>query len=77
MAIDGGRSALQEDVKATIYPLSISGRVGEPIWWMMDGPETHPIGLRLDCGDGGVIYLNKEQAQEIIDNLKSAIEEGY
>jgi hypothetical protein len=34
------------------------------IWTMEDRPGF--IGLRLDCGDAGVIYFTKEQAMSVI-----------
>lgn len=42
--------------------LNLSGTAGEPIWAMLDGKEPARIGLRLDCGDGGAVYLTDEQA---------------
>jgi len=46
-------------------------RVCDPIW-AMTSPEGM-IGLRLDCGDGGVINFTKEQAREVIDALSSQL----
>lgn len=37
------------------------------IWTMEDKPGY--IGLRLDCGDSGVIYLTKDQAASVIAAL--------
>jgi len=33
--------------------------------WTMEDREGF-IGLRLDCGDAGVIYFTKEQASEVV-----------
>jgi hypothetical protein len=44
-------------------------RVGEPIWAMTDAEGR--IGLRLDCGDGGVIHFNEEQARDVVEALQS------
>ena len=44
------------------------GEAKGPIWAMEDRPGF--IGLRLDCGDGGTVYLTKEQAREVIAELQ-------
>lgn len=49
--------------------LSLRGLATDHIWLMEDGPETHPIGVRLDCGDSGVVYLSKAQAKELSEQL--------
>ena len=49
--------------------LMIQGNAGDPIWVMCDGQEPHVIGIRLDCGDSGVVYLSREQAKELADQL--------
>lgn len=51
--------------------LSINGVAGSPIWTMVDGPESHPIGIRLDCGDGGAVYVSKEQALDLAEQLNN------
>lgn len=56
-------------------PLSIQGRAGDPIWLMADGQEDFPIGMRLDCGDGGVVYLSTDQATELARQLNSIVVE--
>lgn len=53
--------------------LKLEGQSTDLIWVMEDGPESHPIGLRLDSGDSGVVYLSKSQANEVIDCLKEYI----
>lgn len=54
--------------------LSIQGQATDHIWTMEDGPESHPIGLRLDCGDSGVVYLSNDQAEKVVDSLGVHVE---
>jgi hypothetical protein len=49
--------------------LVLKGLATDHIWIMQDGPETHPIGIRMDCGDSGVVYLSLEQAKELAGQL--------
>lgn len=42
----------------------------DQIWTHGDLPDK--IGLRFDCGDAGVIFLNQEQTQELIEVLRTA-----
>jgi hypothetical protein len=37
------------------------------IWTMEDKPGF--IGLRVDCGDGGVVYFTKSQARDVAEQL--------
>lgn len=46
--------------------------VTTPIWGMVEMDNT--IGLRLDCGDGGVLKLSPEQARETIETLQGLLE---
>lgn len=39
------------------------------IWLMEDKPGF--IGLRVDCGDGGVLYFTPEQAKEVVDAFEN------
>lgn len=48
--------------------LFLYGEAKGPIWAMEDRPGL--IGLRLDCGDAGTVYLTKEQAGEVIARLQ-------
>lgn len=48
--------------------LRIEGHAGSPIWAMAEGDGT--IGLRLDCGDGGVVFLTEQQAREVINAIE-------
>jgi hypothetical protein len=36
---------------------------------MQDGQEPYVIGVRMDCGDSGTVYLTREQAAELADQL--------
>lgn len=38
------------------------------IWTMEDRPGF--IGLRVDCGDSGVIYFTPDQARQVIDQFQ-------
>lgn len=49
--------------------LVLNGLATDHIWLMEDGPATHPIGVRLDCGDSGTIYMSKEQARELANQI--------
>lgn len=51
--------------------LYLAGKAGNPIWLMEDGEEPHVIGIRLDCGDSGVIYVTREQAMDLAKQLMS------
>jgi hypothetical protein len=56
-----------------VEKLSIQGIAGDPIWIMCDGTEDFPIGIRLDCGDGGVVYVSRKQATELVDQLTKTL----
>jgi hypothetical protein len=49
--------------------LMLEGKATDNIWAMEDGPESHPIGIRLDCGDSGVVYLSRSQADDLTTML--------
>lgn len=49
--------------------LVLEGEATDNIWIMEDGPESHPIGVRLDSGDSGVVYLSRAQAQKLAREL--------
>lgn len=53
--------------------LFIHGHSTDHIWLMEDGPESHPIGIRLDCGDSGAVYLSKLQARDLAEQLNDFI----
>lgn len=49
--------------------LHLSGRSTDHIWFMEDGEEPHVIGIRMDSGDAGVVYLTREQAADLAKGL--------
>lgn len=49
--------------------LSLNGRATDHIWLMEDGPGSHPIGVRMDCGDSGVVYMSRNQAADLASQL--------
>jgi hypothetical protein len=49
--------------------LRLHGRCTDHIWTMQDGQEPYVIGVRMDCGDSGTVYLTREQAAELADQL--------
>jgi hypothetical protein len=49
--------------------LYLNGLATDHIWIMETGPESHPIGVRLDCGDSGVVYLSRPQAKDLAEQL--------
>lgn len=54
--------------------LHINGQATDNIWGMVHEPE-HRIGLRVDCGDAGTLFLTKSQAHDVIDTLNSLLSE--
>ena len=55
--------------------LRLEGQATDLIWGMVhaDKAGTEVIGLRVDCGDAGTLYLSKTQAHEVIDTLNSLL----
>lgn len=49
--------------------LVLNGKATDHIWLMEDGPPSHPIGVRLDCGDSGTVYLSRSQALDLAEQL--------
>lgn len=47
---------------ANMKNLHLQGKCTDHIWLMEDGEAPHTIGLRMDCGDSGTVYLTTEQA---------------
>ena len=47
--------------------LYIHGKATDHIWCMEDKPGF--IGVRLDCGDSGTVYLTYDQAKELASQL--------
>jgi hypothetical protein len=56
--------------------LYLHGKCSDHIWLMEDGPEPHILGIRMDCGDSGVVYLTREQAADLEEQLKSMRSSG-
>lgn len=52
-------------------PLHLSGKATDHIWCMED-VEGY-IGVRMDCGDSGTVYLSHAQAEELVHQLNSLI----
>jgi hypothetical protein len=48
-------------------PLNLSGKASDHIWCMED-VEGY-IGVRMDCGDAGTVYLTHSQAKELAKQL--------
>lgn len=56
------------------YPeLKLEGRGTDLLWTMADGDEPHVIGVRLDCGDSGAVYVTKEQALMLSVQLRDIV----
>ena len=49
--------------------LRLQGKCTNHIWLMEDGEPPHTIGLRMDCGDSGVVYLTELQARDLAGQL--------
>lgn len=54
--------------------LVLHGNCTDHIWLMEDGKEPHRIGVRMDCGDSGTVYLTREQAKFLATELLRFIE---
>lgn len=53
--------------------LYLQGESTDHIWLMEDGKEPHVIGVRMDCGDSGAVYLTREQAKDLSAQLSEFI----
>jgi hypothetical protein len=49
--------------------LILQGKATDMIWLMDGGEEPHTIGIRLDDGDSGVVYVTPEQAKDLAGQL--------
>ncbi len=49
--------------------LHLNGNATDHIWCMADGDEPNVIGVRMDCGDSGTVYLTREQAADLSEQL--------
>ena len=56
-----------------IDKLILQGRCSDPIWVQVDGEEPFSIGIRMDCGDAGVVYLTRDQAYELLKQLDETV----
>jgi len=56
------------------WPLWLQGRSTDLIWLMMDGEEPHCIGIRMDCGDSGTVYVTRQQAEDLIGQLRGMLD---
>lgn len=54
-------------------PLLLQGNSTDHIWIMTDGEEPHAIGVRMDCGDSGAVYLTRAQAAELAQGLTAIL----
>lgn len=70
-AVPIDRTDEYEARKEETIPLRLDGCAGSPIWTMEEADGT--IGLRLDCGDAGMVRLTVTQAQEVISALNFQI----
>jgi hypothetical protein len=44
------------------------------VWRRNQKLELLNLGVRMDCGDSGAVYLTHEQAADLADQLKSMLE---
>lgn len=65
------RRHFHEEYKKELFsqPLLLQGKATDHIWTMEDIDGY--IGLRMDCGDSGTVYLTKQQAKQVIENLEA------
>lgn len=53
----------------TMSDLRLNGKCTDHIWLMEDGEAPHTIGVRMDCGDSGTVYLTPKQALDLGNQL--------
>lgn len=53
-------------------PLRLDGKATDHIWAMEDQPGY--IGLRMDSGDSGTVYLTRAQAEEVVLTLETLLD---
>ncbi len=58
-------------IKKPLEPLKLQGRSTDHIWTMQDGEEPYIIGVRMDCGDAGTVYLTRKQAKDLAEQLRT------
>ncbi len=49
--------------------LWLNGKATDHIWCMADGDEPNVIGVRMDCGDSGTVYMTRDQAKDLAEQL--------
>jgi len=57
--------------------LHLNGKASDHIWMMEDGEAPHIIGIRVDCGDSGTLYVTYEQALDLAKQLVSCVKNGW
>lgn len=62
-----------EETKEQGQDLVLQGRATDSIWVLGDGQEPYKLGLRLDFGDCGTVFLTREQARQVATTLSRAI----
>jgi hypothetical protein len=55
--------------------LRLDGKASDHIWIMADGDDPHVIGIRMDCGDSGTVYVTREQAVDLAAQLTAIVDE--
>lgn len=55
--------------------LRLNGKSTDLVWLMADGNEPHVIGIRMDCGDSGTVYLTRDQAKNLAEQLLDMLKE--
>jgi hypothetical protein len=55
--------------------LRLNGNATDHIWLMADGDEPNVIGIRMDCGDSGTVYVSRKQAAELAAQLQDMLRE--
>ena len=56
-------------VKSQPDDLRLQGKATDHIWIMEDGEEPNIVGIRMDCGDSGVVYLTRDQTRDLQEQL--------
>ena len=62
-----------KEIKLKDNELFLHGLATDHIWLMETGPQSHPIGIRLDSGDSGTVYVSRSQAKDLAEQLLSFI----
>jgi hypothetical protein len=54
--------------------LCLHGNATDHIWIMVDGDEPNVIGVRMDCGDSGTVYMSRDQAKDLVEQLQDVLQ---